>query len=357
MKTISHFLYVFAISVFTGWLSAGCSQGTTEANPQSTCRIQQYNAVSKSALSNTVSQTTYEYDQLGKLTKTVTTFTKQSTPATNQQTSTTTVLYSYNAEGYLTAMNSQLTTITTTAGKTITEKVSMANSYSYTNGRLSSASKRTVGAYGLNTTVSELYEYDGTGALVTKTAQTHYDYDPTITHEIPGNPTGPLQIWTYQQNVLIDYVEKSGTLVSRPITIQNGLATSITIPDNYKVSWEYDNQQRQIKLAEYVNDTLTRTTSQTWSNAKPAIASLPVFKGFPVTAPASEFGQVGVLATSTYVYWNSVSKKMETFSAQTSLSQTNTQGYVTNVTTVVKHPIAADQDETTTETYTYSGCQ
>lgn len=357
MKTIPHFLYVFVISAFISWLSAGCSQGTTEANPKSTCRIEQYNAVSKSAFSNTVSQTTYDYDQLGKLTKTVSTFTKQSTSGTNQQTSTTTVLYSYDTEGYLTAMNSQLTTITTAAGKTTTEKITLANSYSYTNGKLSSASKRTVGAYGLNTTVSELYAYDGAGALATKTAQTHYDYDPAVTHEIPGSPTGPVQIWTYQQNVLIDYVEKSGALESRPIMIQNGLAMSITIPDNYKVRWEYDNQQRQIKLAEYVSDTLTRTTSQTWGDAKPAITSLPAFKGFPVTAPASEFGQVGVLATSNYSYWNSISKKMETFSAQTSITQTNTQGYVTNVTTIVKHPMAADQDETTTETYTYSGCQ
>lgn len=357
MKTIFNCTYRLLISLLIGWLSTDCSRSSTEANPQGTCRIQQYNAVSKAALSNTISQTTYAYDPQGNLTKTVATFTKQSTPATNQQTSNTTVLYSYDADGYLTAMSSQLATITTVAGKITKEQVSMVNSYSYTNGRLSSANKRTIGAYGLNTTVSELYEYDGAGNLATKTAQTHYDYDPAVTHEIPGSSTGPLQIWTYQQNVLIDYVEKSGTLASRPITIQNGLATSITIPGNYKVSWEYDNQQRQTKLAEYVNDTLTKVTSQTWGTVKPATASLPAFKGFPKTIPASEFGQAGVLATSTYLYWNSISKKMETFSEQTSVSQTNDQGFVTNVIITVKHLKAVDQDYTTTETYTYSGCQ
>ncbi|WP_460969106.1 hypothetical protein, partial [Spirosoma migulaei] len=356
MKTIFTFSCRLLISLLIGWISAGCSRSSTEANPQGDCRIQQYNAVSKSALSTTSSQTTYEYDPQGNLTKTVATFTKQSTPATNQQTSTTTVLYSYDADGYLTKMNSQLVTITTATGKITTEQIAMANSYSYTNGRLTSASKRTVGAYGLNTTVSELYEYDGAGALATKTAQTHYDYDPAVTHEIPGSPTGPLQIWTYQQNVLIDYVEKSGALESRPITIQNGLATSITIPGNYKVIWAYDNQQRQTKLAEYVGDTLTRTTTQTWGNAKPASASLPAFKGFPNTIPTSEFGQSGVLATSNYLYWNSISKKMETFSEQTTVSQTNEQGFATNVVSTVKHPLAVDQDYTTTETYTYSGC-
>ncbi|CAN5373327.1 hypothetical protein BH09BAC4_BH09BAC4_42920 [soil metagenome] len=359
MKTRRSLLPILLIFLFSSWLTVRCNSNSNDATPQSTCRIQQYVSVSKSAdlKTNTLYQIDYAYEPPGNLAKTVTTFTKQITGSTDMQNETTTVSYTYDAEGYLTKIDSQQKATNILAGKTKNEQSSVVSNYVYTNGRLSGINTRRVGAYGVNTTVSESYEYDGTGDLAKKIATITYGYDPAVATEIPVSPSGGQQISTYQKNQLVDYVEKSGSTDYRPFTIQNGLVTMFSTTPNFRTVWEYDGQKRQAKIADYVGDTLTRTTSQTWSDAKPATASLPAFKGFPATIPSSDFGQPGVLATSTNANWNSISKKMETSVEQTSVIQTNSQGFVTNVVTTAKNPAAVSQNYITTDTYTYAGCQ
>lgn len=359
MKTSRSLLPILLIFLFSSWLTVGCNSNSDDATPQGTCRIQQYVSVSKTPALNTtaLNQTDYVYDPQGNLAKTVTTFTKQTTGSTDMQNETTTVSYTYDAEGYLTKMDSQQKATNVFAGKTKNEQSSVVSNYAYTNSRLTSINTRRIGAYGVNTTTIESYEYDGSGDLTKKIATITYDYDPAVAIEIPVGPSGGQQISTYQKNQLVDYVEKSGSTEYRPLTIQNGLVTMFSTTPNFRTFWEYDNQKRQAKITDYVGDTLIRTTSQTWSDAKPAIASLPAFKGFPATIPSSDFGQPGVLATSTNANWNSISKKMETSVEQTSVIQTNSQGYVTSVVSTAKHPGVVSQDFTTTETYTYAGCQ
>ncbi|GAB4041793.1 hypothetical protein [Spirosoma jeollabukense] len=359
MKTRRSFLPILLISLFSSWLTVGCNSSSNDAPPQGTCRIQQYASVSKSDALKTVSlyQTDYTYDAQGNLAKTVTTFTKQTTGITDTQNETTTVSYTYDAQGYLTKSDSQQKATNVFAGKTKNEQSSVVSNYAYTNGRLSSINTRRIGAYGVNTTISESYEYDGSGDLAKKTATLTYHYDPAVATEIPLNTTPIQQISTYQKNQLVDYVEKSGSTEYRPLTIQNGLVTVFSTTPNFRTVWEYDSQKRQSKIADYVGDTLTRATTQTWSDAKPATAALPSFKGFPATIPSSDFGQPGVLSTYTYTVWNSINKKMETSVEQTSVIQTNSQGFVTNVVTTAKNPAAVSQSYITTDTYTYAGCQ
>ena len=358
MKNRLSFWSICLILVLSNWLQVGCHTGSNEAAPQGTCRIQEYVSTSGSTGATTVNKTNYVYDSQGNLSKTVTTLDKRSTGGNNDaQTGTTTAVYTYDTEGYLTKMVSQETRTNIFAGKTTSEQVSINSSYTYTNGRLSTVNTRTIGAYGVNTTTTESYVYDGAGDLTKKIAMSTYDYDPAVATEIPTGSTENQQIWTYQKNQLVDYVIKSGTSESRPLTIVNGLVTAFSTTGNLKTNWAYDSQQRQLKIDEFVSDTLTRTTSQTWSDAKPAINSLPTFKGFPLPVPTTEFGQAGVLSTSTYSSWNKVSRKMEQYSQQTATILTNSQGFITNATISVNYPAAASQGYTTTETYTYSGCQ
>ncbi|MCX6218683.1 hypothetical protein [Spirosoma sp.] len=361
MKTILSVLYALLGSILIGWFTGGCTRQEQTPTAQGTCRIQQYRATTTSTSLNSTRQTNYQYDPQGNLTNVVTTLDQRpATGTAGTQTGTTTVAYSYDAAGYLTASTSQQKTTDILSGnKTNIATVSIASSYSYTNGRLATAVTKNIGAYGVTTNTTESYEYDASGGLTKKTSLSTYTYDPAITKEIPANPTGPLCIWTYTKNRLVDYVERSGTAEYRPLTIVNGLVTGYSTAGNYKTVWEYDSQNRQTKAADYVGDTLTVMTTQTWSDAKPSIASLPVFKGFPVTVPASEFGQTGVLSTSTNSYWNSVSKTIETFVTRSSVSQTNSQGLVTTTVITAKHPnpAAVSQDYTTAETYTYSNCQ
>ncbi|MBE7174732.1 MAG: hypothetical protein INR73_29455, partial [Williamsia sp.] len=226
MKTIAQIGYLLSISVFVGWLSAGCSHNPNDPSPGNTCRIQQYVSRSSSAGFNTQNQIDYAYDQQGNLTKMVTTFDKQPLSGTvTSQTGSTNVDYVYDANGYLATSTSAQKLTTLFAGKTTIEQTSVTSSYTYAEGRLASSHIRRVGAYGLNTTTEETYQYDSAGDLQKKTSQSTYDYDPAVAKEIPKSPTGALRTWTYQKNQLTDYVETYENTASRPLTIQNGVIT------------------------------------------------------------------------------------------------------------------------------------
>ena len=361
MKTIFRVIYVCLVSLFVGWLSVGCNDGSLESTSQGTCRIQQYISRSKASESTYLNQIDYVYDQQSNLSKTTTIVEQRPVSGTiAMQTGTTTVTYTYDSGGYLTASNSLQKTTNLFAGKTTVEQVSVVSSYSYANGRLASSSIRRVGAYGVNTTTAESYQYDSSGDLVKKTSQDTYDYDPVVAHEIPKSPMGALRTWTYQKNQLVDYVETYENAESRFLTIQNSVFTKITIPGDqgeYVATYDYDSQLRPIQWNEYVGGVLKRSYTQIWSDARPSSDALPSFKGWPLLI--QEFGRAGVLATRKSFDLNTSTKQMEQYDEQTSVIQTNSQGLVTNNLISIKHPnsAAASQDQVITETYTYSGCQ
>ena len=359
MKLLIRNVNLLILSGFIGWLTTGCNKNSpNEASPQSDCRIQKYVAVSKSGFFDQTNQTTYDYDAQNNLLKTVTTLDKRPTSGTTGgQTGTTTTTYSYNTDGYLMASLSEELYLTT-ANKTIREQITTTNSYSYTNGRLSGYTKTRVGAYGVTMNTTGSLAYDASGDLVSKTeTNTSVVHDPAIAKEIPTSSAGHTRIWTYQKSQLVDYVEKSGASEVRPLTIQNGNVTKIG-GSNYEVRFEYDSQQRVTKQENFVEGNLNDYYLQTWTDAKPSSATLPAFKGFPAIAQVSEFNQAGVSATHKTFFWNSVSKTMYQFNERTSVVQTNAQGFISGATiTTTHHPAASSQDFTTTETYTYTGCQ
>lgn len=348
------------LSAFVGWLCMGCiNSSSNEATPQSDCRIQRCNAVTKAKFYDHVSQTTYDYDAQGNLSAVTTTMEKRPlNGAIGNQTGNKTVNHSYDADGFLTASTSQELYIRIT-DKTAREQITTTTSYSYVSGRLSGYTIKRIGAHGITTTTTGSLAYDASGDLVSKTeTNAHVVHDPAIAKELPASPTGIIRIWTYQKNKLIDYVERFGASEFRPFTIKDSVITKIT-GTNYEVRFAYDSQQRVTKQENFVDGQLTEYFVQTWTDAKPMAASLPSFKGFPAIVSVLEYGPKGVLASHEYFYWNSVSKTMQQYNASTYTVQTNAQGFVTNAVNTTKHPYpaTADQDFVTTETYTYTGCQ
>lgn len=348
------------LSAFIGWLSTGCNKNSpNEASPQLGCRIQKYVAVTKSNFYDQTNQITYDYDTQGNLAKTTATMAKRPTSgAVGGQTGTTTVDYAYDADGYLTSSTSQELYLTTT-DKTIREQITTAKSYSYANGRLAGYTINRIGAYGVTMNTTGSLAYDAGGNLVSKTeTTTNVVQDPAIATERPVNSTGATRIWTYRNNQLIDYVERADAAESRPFTIQAGVITKIA-GSNYEVRIEYDSQQRVTKQEYFVEGQLNDYYLQTWTDAKPSLATLPPFKGFPTVGSIAELVQAGVVSTRKTFYRNSVSKTMQQYDESTSVVQTNAQGFVTNIASTTNHPnpAAAAQDFTTTETYTYTGCQ
>jgi len=271
MKTTFRFPYGLVTSLLVGWLSAGCNQGTNEALPQQTCRIQQYTATTKSRSTNWTRQTVYTYDQAGNLIKSVSTTNEQPVTRTlPTETTTTTATYTYNAEGYLMASTSGWrSTVSSPNSQSKTTLFSSATSYSYTSGRLTQQSETDTGTYVLsNNPVLTTYEYDSNGDLAKRTV---------------GSPSYQ-QIWVYSKNQLIDYMERSGNSENHPFTVQDGVITKMVFPGSQQelvVTAQFDSRRRLIRREEYVNNQMTQYYTQTWTEAKPALASLPLFKGFP----------------------------------------------------------------------------
>ena len=346
---------------FIGWLGMGCAgNATTDPTPEVGCRIQQSVAVSMSKFYDETARTTYDYDAPGKLLKTETTTDKKPlNGATGIQTGNKIVAYTYDATGFLTASTTQELYILTTPGKTYREQITTTDSYSYATGRLSGHVSKRVGAYGLTQTVTSLFVYDVVGELITKTDVTStVVHDPAIAKETPGGTS--TRVWTYQKNQLIDYIDKYGGVERRPYTIQNGVVTKMG-DASYELRYEYDSQRRILKQENFDKGQLVEYYSQTWAGAKPSSASLPVFKGFPAV-PVNWYDNGspdGVLATKKTFFLNPVSKAIYLYQESTATVQTNAQGFISGAVITTKHPdpAAADQDATTTETYTYSGCQ
>jgi YD repeat-containing protein len=362
MKRFLKITYFLVVSTLVGYLSGGCSKSSApEATPKAACRISSYEAVSTSQFYTENRKTTYDYDGQGNLLKTTATSNKRaSTGTVGNQTGTVTVSYTYDADGYLKASTSQELYVTTMApDKTVSEQITITKSYSYVGGRLSAFTTKRIGAYGVTTTTKASFTYDQAGDLVSKTeTSTNEVHDPSIANEIPTGTGSSTRIWTYQKNRLVDYVEQAGGTEQRPLTLQNGVVTKLTIP-NYEMRIETDNLQRVTKQEEYAYGRLIRYYTQTWSDAKSTSTILPTFKGFPTIAPTSEFGQEGVLASHKTFVLNEVKGSMEQYDEIVYTIQTNAQGLVTKATITTKHPnlAASSQDVVTTETYTYSDCQ
>lgn len=348
MQRFFRITYLLTLCSFANWLSTGCNNDASdEATPDAPCRIQQSVAVSKSKFYDQTYRITYEYDGNGNLIKTLTTADKRPTSGTiGTQTGTKTDTYIYTPDGYLTRMASDEFYVTTT-DKPIREQFTTTYKYSYANGRLSGYTVTRTNAQQTTTTTFS-YAYDSAGDV------------SQIVNDNPSNPTGLSYVYIYQKNELVDYVEKSGTTERRPYTIQNGVITKMTIPgsnDTLVITATADNRQRIIKREEFVNGQLRQYDVQTWTDAKPATAALPPFKGFPTVTLSVFSGKVGVLATRSQFYWNAVSKTMQPYTESLSVVQTNSQNFITSAVTTVNHPATADQNYTTTETYTYTGCR
>ncbi|MBC7890886.1 MAG: RHS repeat protein [Sphingobacteriaceae bacterium] len=333
-------------------VSLGTACSNRETAPQGECRIQSSTTTSTSSVSTFNERTTYEYDASGNLLSKITTnqsryLDAQIANRANRD-QTTTNRYTYNAEGYLLTSAYQFKdNYFTIDGKPATEEFVYNLTYTYANGRLSGYLQQYVINGKALSPSPNTYDYDAAGNLLRLTR---------------GNST-----WTFSQNRLVDYVEKTGSAENRPYVIDNGLVTSYTIPGGLRSVYTYDGQRRLTKMEEYVNDRLQSYYTQTYGDGKLATAAEPPFKGFPVvafpsTSPNSDrqfFEEPGVLTgKKQYYITNSQTGQEQFFSEMTISHQLNAQGFVVSAARQVqfKHPSTLPQVENATMTYSYTGC-
>lgn len=353
-RTTPFFLLAVSLGLITG-----CDPARTEeAARQSPCRIEKIVATAQSDLSSQQDETRFAYNAEGNLAQK--TFRRNLTypSGIGNQLYTVTEAHTYNASGFLTASTTETAEQTTRPDRTVsTSKRLSSTTYAYTDGLLTRYETRDQNPYGVVTRSTVVLTYDTKGELLTKTDTRTVEAVPTEAPEKPSASTPGQRIWTYQNGQLIDYVEKNETAESRPLTLQNGLVTKMVIPGGYTQQNTYDSQQRLIKSEEFVNNKLTGYYTQEWSNAKPAVSTLPVLKGHPVTLP--EFGETGVLARYNPYAMNSQTNAAQHLSEKTSTPTINAQGLVESTTGELRllHPDAQPQRTVLTETYTYSNCQ
>ncbi|RAK03143.1 hypothetical protein LX87_01265 [Larkinella arboricola] len=353
MKTTTRFLLL----IFGSGILTGCDPSRPkEAARQSACRIQKIMATAQSDVYSQQEETNFTYNADGNLTQKAFKRTLSYPNGIGNQLYTVMDTYTYDANGFLTTSASQTSEQTTRPNNTIhLQQRSSTTTYSYTDERLTGYEARDQNPYGVVTRSTVVLNYDVKGELLTKTDTRTPE---TVPADAPEKPSGPVQrIWTYKSGQVIDYVEKNETTESRPLTLQNGLVTKMALPGGYTQQNTYDNQQRLIKTEEFVNNQLTGYYTQEWSNAKPAISTLPAFKGHPPMLP--EFGVTGVLSKYSPYAINSQTNAIQHISEKTSTPTVNAQGLVESTTGEIRllHPNALPQRTALTETYTYSNCQ
>lgn len=342
--------------VFLGLAALTLACSTRETAPQGECRIQRILTTAESSLYSRRAETSYTYDEQGALLQKSGTETLTYTPGSigNQQNATLET-YAYDAGGYLTTSTARQTYQTTGANNQLLPLQRITTTtHTYTDEKLTGYVSTYVSSYGITTTTTGRYAYDATGALATRIETSTSTYDPAIAKEIPA-PVGPERTWTYRNNRLVDYVEKAGTVETRPLTLRDGLVVSLGISGGFEGRYAYDGQQRQTKNEEYVNGKLTQYVTQTWSEAKPATDAVPGFKGFPTPLP--EFGQVGVLASEDLYFINEKTATEQHYRQATATSQTNGKGFVLSTSQQINTPSSLPVTMKTTTTYTYMGCE
>lgn len=358
MKNILTSIYVCTAIAALCWLCAGCNnRSSDDISPTSGCRLQNYSLTEGSGFSLREEQATYTYDAQGNLLKADTTWTIQgNADGTNRSNSTATGNFVYSSEGFMTAFHTQRTMQTTLGmGKVDIRQYSLNASYTYTNERITGYIYKTTGYFGQKTTMTVVgnYEYDGAGNLSKQKATITYEYEPNAMNELPAYQSGFQRTWLYADNQLVDYTEKDGTTETHPYTLQNGLVTKVTYPDNY-TTYEYDNEKRLTKSEIYTHNDLNSYYTLEWSDGKQALAAIPLFKGFPEHKPA--FGEAGVLKK--FNYYANTGNKMEQMNESTYQNQINQWNFLTNVTLENKqiNPGASSMVINRTQTYTYTGC-
>jgi hypothetical protein len=307
------------------------------------CLLQRIDTESKSAVTNTKTQTVYTYDDGQNLTRTVYTLTSNYIGIGSKTDFSITTDYIYTSDGYLLAINELTNDQTTnTSGQVILVKRTAKTTYAYNAGRVASYTTISTNNEGKPSTRTGTYAYDPATEQV---RQTESD-SPTFT-----------RVYTYTKGALTDYVERNGATESRPWELKNGVITRYTIPGGLVITYQYDDQLRPIRRDEFVNGKQTEYTTWTNDTAKPGTAAQPVQKGFPDLVPT--FGRAGVIRSEKKYFINGLTGQTQFYSDQETSSQANSQGFVTrrSGTTQFQNPsVAADMNTTTTETYTYINC-
>ncbi len=333
-------------------LLAACrDRSTRDTAPQSSCRIQKITSASTSSVYNGGEQTTYAYDTQGNLTRRESALQVRYLDAQLAQRANTdqalTDEYTYDAEGYLlTATSRTVNRYVNASGQPATDQSVTTTRYFYANGRPVSYTQTTETDRS-STTATGTLEYDGAGNLLRHT------------RSLGANAQS---VYMFSGDRLTDYVEKISGTESRPFTLQNGLVTSYTIPGGWRGTYEYDGQQRLVKMEEYVNGKLNSYYTQTYADGKPATTAQPALKGFPAVGyPGNTgwyFGKPGVLTGKKQYYANSQTGQAQFFSESLVANQLNGQGFVTSATKQdqFKNPQTLPQVVNTTTTYEYTDC-
>jgi hypothetical protein len=367
MKTFIRFSSRLMGGLSVACLLVNCTpEAADDIFPATGCRLTQYSQTygqPNSSQSYVNEQATYTYDAEGRLSKADTVKTGSEVSGdgffrvnTDQRYTTE---YRYNAEGYLTRLNSRWDQqFAPSAGPVEKRQQTYSADFTYSGGKLTGYTSEKVGAFGLTTYVQGVFEYDGTGNLVKRTQTITYDYDPEVVQEKPVYQE-IRNTWIYADNQLVDVIYQFDGTEYRNSLIQNGLLTRTGGTDSY-TEFEYDSQKRLTRQAYYRDGQLNNYFTQEWSEGLPAAAAFPAFKGFPATD--SPLGKVepGVLRKFRY-YYDYPDEGLVLAGETTHTYQFNTLGLVTNLSSESRNMEADGKTYTTTPSpapvvYTYD-CQ
>ena len=322
-------------------LLAACNGRTTEeVIPASGCRLENYTFTRGqpgAGQSYVNEKATYTYDARGNLTRADTVANGGEASYTYQRQMAS--QYTYDAEGFLaTHVSDWNQRYTHPDGNTETLQQSLNIAYTYADGRLSgyvsvhslsvniSADGKGI-SKGATTRVQGSYAYDAAGNLLTYNTRRSYDYLPPAGDKRPLDPEGTEMTWVYRDNRLVDVIQKTSGVETRPATLVNGLVTRMNAYGGYSRN-EYDGQDRLIRSEAYQDDQLISTVVQEWSDGRPPSDALPRYKGFPDAKPP--YGRHGVLRKSHFT-WEHPGSGIKAEVETTYNHQFNAQRFVTAV--------------------------
>lgn len=357
MKTVSRLSGHLLISLALVGLSAACRQKDAEqAKLQSRCQLQQVVSTATTLGSTENSKTLYDYDASGNLIRKALTSTATYSVGGGSTVSTVET-YAYTSDNFLTAYTYTNQRNVNFVGAISTFQRTQTRAYTYANDRLAGY------------TQSETVVASATSPSVTTNSSVVYEYDAAgqLLKEIStfGSRTAT---WTYQNGRAVDYVEKTGSVEARPLTLQNGLVTQFRyagtqssgtgtiVPYIADTRFQYDERRRLIQQQQVTNDALDSYFTQSWQSGAPAELTVPRFKGHPVIQ--SPYGETGVLTQKKiYEINKQQANTVYPYLEYTYVHQLNSQDVVTNTQVKTVHfTNGQQQPDLNTLVYTYSGC-
>ena len=312
---------------------AGCEMAT----PQSSCKIKTFASSYTTSPATTgvtgQSETIYEYDARGNLTRSAASNKAKNNNDDYQFNESIATTFSYDADGYLTTKTEQHDR--QDAGRNT--KTTTTTRYVYDNDRkLTTATETNSGSYNQTTLYS--YEYDKAGKLIKFVTKTN---SQKTTH-----------IYSDCELTAVTQLNANG-IATQIYTVINGVVTKqATSTDTYS-TYAYNNQKQLTKSEQFVDGKINYYYEMSPIEAKPATEALPSFKGHPALLPLT--GKTGLF--DSFKFYSVIKNTMTQMNESTYKYSVNAKGFAINAVWANKILDGVPYTINVSETYNYTDCQ